>query len=154
MNILFCTFHGNVSDAWRNYFTNVDFGLNHTTIRCLFSELIPTGGILVFNCYIIYHLLRTHRPFASITSDGFRRKYSRTTSWMTFVLLFHSSLFLSSLCLHIIGHFTTFEAHETWWVSMAVLINCSLNFYIYCLSGKAFRNEIHRLIQQLKRRSI
>jgi hypothetical protein len=41
------------------------------------------------------------------------------------------------------------EAHETWWVSTAILVNCSLNFYVYCLSGKTFRNEIRRLFEQL-----
>lgn len=86
-----------MNSSWRNYFTNVDFGLNHTTMRCLFSELIPTEAILVFNGYIIYHLIRAHRPVVSIASDRFRRKYSQITSWMTVVLLFHSTLFLSSL---------------------------------------------------------
>jgi len=69
---------------------------------------------------------------------------------MNIVLLLHSSLFLASLLSHIVGHFTVTEAHEAWWVLLAVLMNCSLNFYIYCLSGKAFRNEIRRLIQRFK----
>ena len=152
INVMFCALDRNVSDAWRRYFDDVHFGINHMTIRCLFSELIPTGAILLFNCYILYHLVQTYRPLTPLTSDRLRRKYSRTTSWMTIVLLLHSSLFLSSLFLHIVGHVMTVEAHETWWVSMAVLVNCSLNFYLYCLSGKAFRNEIHRFIQQLKER--
>jgi hypothetical protein len=75
----------------------------------------------------------------------------RTTSWMNIVLLLHSFLFLASLLAHIVGHFTVIEAHETSWVLLAVLINNSLNFYIYCLSGKAFRNEIHQFIQRFKR---
>jgi hypothetical protein len=65
---------------------------------------------------------------------------------MNTVLILHSSLFLLSILAHIIGHLTVGEAHETWWVLLAVLINCSINFYVYCLSGKAFRNEIHRLL--------
>ncbi|CAF1292746.1 unnamed protein product, partial [Adineta steineri] len=51
----------------------------------------------------------------------------------------------------ILGYFMTIEAHETWWVSLAILINCSLNFYIYCLSGKAFRNEIRRFIHRFEK---
>jgi hypothetical protein len=69
---------------------------------------------------------------------------------MNIVLLLHSFLFLSSLLSHIVGHFTVTEAHEAWWVLLAVLMNSSLNFYIYCLSGKAFRNEIRRFIQRFK----
>jgi hypothetical protein len=44
------------------------------------------------------------------------------------------------------------EAHEAWWILLAILMNCSINFYIYCLSGKAFRNEIHRFIHRFKTR--
>jgi hypothetical protein len=41
------------------------------------------------------------------------------------------------------------EGHETWWISLTILINCSFNFYIYCLSGKAFRNEIYQFIRKI-----
>jgi hypothetical protein len=66
---------------------------------------------------------------------------------MNIIVILHSSLFLSSLFAHVAGHFMTIDAHETWWVSLAVLANCSLNFYIYCLSGKTFRHEVRRFIQ-------
>ncbi|CAF4165217.1 unnamed protein product [Adineta steineri] len=69
---------------------------------------------------------------------------------MNIVLILHSSLFLASLLLHITGHFTIIEAHESWWIILSILINCSLNFYVYCLSGTAFRNELRRLIQKCK----
>jgi len=81
-----------------------------------------------------------------------RKEQLQTTSWMNIVLILHSSLFLASILLHIVGHFIVVEAHETSWVLLAILINCSINFYIYCLSGKAFRNEIRRFIQRLKTR--
>ncbi len=31
---------------------------------------------------------------------------------------------------------------------MIILANCSLNFYIYCLSGRQFRHELKRIAQR------
>jgi hypothetical protein len=140
-----CNLNTNVSVEWERYFHEIHFGMNHFTIRCLFSELIPPGAIILFNSYIIHHLIRTHRRLRQR-----HREQSRTTSWMNIVLILHSCLFLASLFSHIVGHFVVDEAHEECWILLAVLINCSLNFYVYCLSGKAFRNEIHRFFQRLK----
>ncbi|CAF3866166.1 unnamed protein product [Adineta steineri] len=147
----YCGLHPNASTKWRQFFHEVRFGKNHYTIRCLFSELIPTATIILFNGCIILHLMKTYRRLHRAYGCKPRQKQSRTTSWMNIVLILHSSLFLSSLFAHILGHFMTIEAHETWWVSLAILINCSLNFYIYCLSGKAFRNEIRRFIHRFEK---
>lgn len=141
-----CGLSSRASNEWKRYFYELHFGLNHFTIRCLFSELIPTGAVILFNSYIIFHLIRTHRRLHQQP----HREHSRTTSWMNIVLLLHALLFLGSLLSHIVGHFTVTEAHEAWWVLLAILINSSINFYLYCLSGKAFRNEIYRMIQKLK----
>jgi hypothetical protein len=147
---IYCGVHPNASVKWQNYFHEVYLGMNYFTMRCLFSELIPTGMIILFNSYIIYHIIRTYRRLNPESSHQSRKNQSRTTSWMNIVLILHSLLFLASLCSHIVGHFTVVGVHETWWVLLSVLINCSLNFYIYCLSGKAFRNEIRRFIHRLK----
>ncbi len=146
IKMMYCELHLNASIQWEKYFYEIHLGMNYFTISCLFSELIPTGMIIFLNSYIIYYLVRIYQ---SKYHNQFK-KQSRITSWMNIVLIFHSSLFLLSLFAHIIGHFVVILAHETWWVLLAVLMNCSLNFYIYCLSGKAFRNEIRRLIQCFK----
>ncbi|CAF1125535.1 unnamed protein product [Rotaria sordida] len=150
INKTYCELNPKASVKWKKYFHEVHFGMNHFTMRCLFSELIPTGAVILFNSYIIYHIIRTWQHLHEINGSQTHNKQSRTASWMTKVLLLHSFLFLASLLSHIVGHFGAVEAHETWWVLLAILINCSLNFYIYCLSGKAFRNEIRRFIQRLK----
>jgi hypothetical protein len=147
---MYCELNSNASVKWQKYFHEVHIGINHFTIRCLCSEMIPTGVIIVFNSCIIYHIIRIYRRLHQTTNSRSHQKQIRTTSWMNAVLIVHSSLFLSSLFSHAIEHFTSAEAHETWWISLTILINCSLNFYIYCLSGKAFRNEIRRLIQCFK----
>lgn len=142
--LLDCHLNSNVSIRWQLYFNQFHLGANHFTIRCLFSEIIPTGAVILFNIYILYHIVRTHRFLHRTNSRQPNCQQIQITSWMNVILLLHSSLFLSSLLCHIIGHFLVVEAHEVWWVLLSVLINCSLNFYIYCLSGKAFRSEIHR----------
>lgn len=152
MNITkkYCGISPNTSVEWKKYFRDIYFGRNHFTIRCIFSELIPTGAIILFNSYIVHHLTRTCQHLHRTNSCQLRKQRSRTTSWMNIVIILHSSLFLLSLFSHITGHFMGIEAHETWWASLAIVVNCSLNFYIYCLSGKAFRNEIRRFIQRCK----
>lgn len=147
--IFYCGVNRNASIGWQKYFSDIHFGANHSTIRCLFSELIPTGAILLFNSYILFCLFQTCRRLERVNSTRLRQRQSQTTSWMNTILVLHSSLFLCSLFSHILGHVMRIEAHETWWVSTAILINCSLNFYIYCLSGIAFRKEIRRLVQRL-----
>ena len=137
----YCDLPRSASPWLQEYFHQIHLGFNHFTVRCLFTELIPTGAVLLFNTYIIYYLIRIDR--------GIYRDERRTMSWMNGVLLIHSTLLLGSLFAHIVGHFTVPEAHETWWVLLAILINSSLNFYLYCLSGKAFRNEILRFIDHL-----
>lgn len=146
----YCGVPSNISIQWKRYFHEIHFGKNHFTIRCLFSELIPTGTIILFNSYIIHYLTRKCQQFHRTNSYQIRKQQTLTTSWMNIVLILHSILFLSSLFSHLIGHFMYIEAHETWWALLAIVINCSLNFYIYCLSGKAFRNEIRRFIQRWK----
>jgi len=150
MDIMYCEVNSNASIKWQRYFHEVHLGMNHFTVRCLSSELIPTGMVILFNSYIIYYIVRTCRCLDTKNHHKSRKEQSRTTSWMNIILILHSSLFLTSLLSHIVGHFTVVEAHEAWWVLLSVLINCSLSFYVYCLSGTAFRNEIRRLIRQLK----
>ncbi|CAF4356686.1 unnamed protein product, partial [Rotaria sordida] len=109
------------------------------------------GAIILFNSYIIYHVVRASRRLHQTNARQLRKEQWRTTLWMNIVLVLHSLLFLSSLLAHILGHVLAVEAHEAWWVLLVILINCSLNFYVYCLSGKAFRNEIYWFIQRFKR---
>ncbi|CAF3611808.1 unnamed protein product [Rotaria sp. Silwood1] len=156
MNIsrTYCELSFKASMKWKKYFHEIRIGMNHFTIRCLFSELIPAGAIILFNSYIIYHVVRISRHLHQTNTRQSRKEQWRTQLWMNTVLVLHSILFLLSLLAHIVGHFIAVEAHEAWWVLLAILINCSLNFYVYCLSGKAFRNEICWFIQRFKQRLV
>ncbi|CAF1243644.1 unnamed protein product [Didymodactylos carnosus] len=142
-----CSLSHNLSSKWQNYFQDVNIGFNYHTLRCLFSELIPTAVVLVLNLAIVYRIIQT-TDFGPIESSTYDQKRRRTGSrMMNIILILHSFLYLSSLLTHIAAHWLTPEAHESLWVSLIILMSCSLNFYVYCASGKMFRNEIRRLLR-------
>jgi len=64
---------------------------------------------------------------------------------MNIVLILHSFLFCFSSLTATIVHWSTSDPLLSYWASVVILANCSLNFYVYCLSGKSFRNEIRKL---------
>ncbi len=69
-------------------------------------------------------------------------------SWMNIVLLLHSLLFFLSSSISSLVFFSTSDVVLAHWVSVIILANCSLNFYIYCLSGKQFRRELQRIAKR------
>jgi hypothetical protein len=180
---------------WRNYFDDLSFGLNYHTIRCLFSELIPSLLVALFNIGIIACILRTtahvrkrqqynHNNQLSMSiGTGSTTKlpasipiniYDRSQlqrqgslrqsikslpqsssnvpfgkmSWMNIVLLLHSLLFFLSSSITSLVFFSTSDLVLAHWVSVIILANCSLNFYIYCLSGRQFRRELKRIAER------
>ncbi|CAF1175629.1 unnamed protein product [Didymodactylos carnosus] len=180
-----CSFDSNISPKWRAYFQDVSFGFNYHTVRCIFSELIPSIAVTTFNIGIILritkatcqfkHILRKERPTTSrnivkyvtsptittttmsmtITGSNGRTKVNDAfsgpkTSWMNIVLILHSCLFFFSSLTHTIVYWYTSDAVLSHWVSVIILANCSLNFYVYCLSGKIFRQEIQRILKRYK----
>jgi hypothetical protein len=72
-------------------------------------------------------------------------------SWMNIVLLLHSLLFFFSSSMTSLVYFSTSNIILAHWVSVIILANCSLNFYIYCLSGRQFRRELKRIAQRYVR---
>lgn len=66
-------------------------------------------------------------------------------SWMNIVLILHSFLFFFSSTLTSLVFFSTSHPALAYWMSVIILGNCSLNFYVYCLSGEQFRTELRRI---------
>lgn len=88
----------------------------------------------------------------SIRRCSFRNSAVPTTSvpfgkmsWMNIVLILHSLLFFLSSSVTSLVYFSTSNTSLAYWMSVVILANCSLNFYVYCLSGKQFRTEIKRI---------
>lgn len=69
-------------------------------------------------------------------------------SWMNIVLLLHSLLFFLSSSVASLVYFSTLDSALAHWVSHVILANCSLNFYVYCLSGRQFRQELRRIARR------
>ena len=146
-----CGINSNVSIKWQKYFSQVHFGRNHHTIRCFSSELIPTFLVILFNISTIYQLIQNYKHFHPISLCKSCTKYSwsHVRLNLCIVLVLHSLLLFSSFLCHIIGYLISTELCQMWWISLAIFINCSLNFYVYCLSDRTFRKETRRFIKQL-----
>ncbi|CAF1145550.1 unnamed protein product [Rotaria sordida] len=72
-------------------------------------------------------------------------------SWMNVVLILHSLLFFLSSSLTSLVYFSTSDMRLAYLMSVIILANCSLNFYVYCLSGKRFRTELKRIAKRHRR---
>ncbi|CAF2053538.1 unnamed protein product [Rotaria magnacalcarata] len=190
-----CTFNSEYTSLiWQNYFRDSTFGINYHTVRFLFSELIPSILVAVFNIAIIICVFRTtthvrkrqeyqhniqssmsmitgvtsklppavvhvydpsQQRFGSITRCSFKTSSMPIAnvpfgkmSWMNIVLILHSLLFFLSSSLTSLVYFTTSDKVLAHCISVIILANCSLNFYIYCLSGKQFRMELKRIAKR------
>ncbi|UJR27646.1 hypothetical protein I4U23_008927 [Adineta vaga] len=190
-----CTYNAqHVSSNWQKYFDDLSFGPNYHTIRCLFSEVIPSLLVGIFNIGIITCILcttahvkrrrrqqqqkhnHTNQLSVSIGTGStiklpgsipihlndrhqqYQRQYSLKgspqtmtnvpfgkMSWMNIVLILHSLLFFLSSCITSLVFFSTLDFVLTHWISVIILATSSLNFYVYCLSGRQFRRELKRI---------
>lgn len=152
----FCSLKSSTTSFWRAFLEDVRFGLNYTTLRSVFSEIIPSLLVFLFNSGIIYRVVRSSislrtrpvcRSICAKTSqiDEFMVHNRPRTSWMNLVLVLHSCLFFFSSLTATLVHWSTKNVLLSHWTSVVILANCSLNFYVYCLSGKSFRREIRLL---------
>lgn len=192
-----CTFdYSQTSTLWKNYFTEYSFGFNHSTGRFLFSEMVPSLLVALFNIGIIICILRTtahvrrrqeyhhnnqssmsmvtgttsklpvlhiYEPVQQQRRSSIGRSLFKASatpvssvpfgkmSWMNIVLILHSLLFFLSSSITSIVYYTLSNMWVAAWMSVIILANCSLNFYIYCLSGRQFRTEIKRIAKRFMR---
>lgn len=161
---MICGLKETISPSWGSFLLDVGFGLNYTTFRSIFSEIIPSLLVICFNIGIIFRVIQSRLTFASKNNSGTIRPSSQgsfqckeaggdglmvhnrpRTSWMNVVLIIHSCLFFFSSLSATIVHWSTSDVLLSYWISVVILANCSLNFYVYCLSGKSFRREIRKL---------
>jgi hypothetical protein len=165
--LMVCGLKASISLSWRSFLVDVGFGLNYTTFRSIFSEVIPSILVICFNIGIIFRVVQSSLSFSSqnlpggnvrpvVCQGSFQSKdpnnglmvHNRPrTSWMNLVLILHSCLFFFSSLTATIVHWSTADALLSYWISVVILANCSLNFYVYCLSGKSFRQEIRKLLR-------
>ncbi|CAF3074738.1 unnamed protein product, partial [Rotaria sp. Silwood2] len=162
-----CSLKQSISILWLEFLTDVRFGFNYTTFRSIFSEIIPSLLVIFLNIGIIINVIKATLSFSKTNKnssinirqihnnnsfktnenfDGLIVHNRPRTSWMNIVLIIHSCLFFFSSLTSTIVHWSTSNPLLSHWTSVVILANCSLNFYVYCLSGKSFRNEIKKLL--------
>ena len=102
--------------------------------------------------------LHLDRSQQSQRQSSFKQSAAITTSvpfgkmsWMNVILLLHSLLFFLSSSVTSLVYFSTSDIILAHWVSVIILANCSLNFYVYCLSGSQFRREFKRIVKSYVR---
>lgn len=159
-----CGLKQSISSSWQSFLIDVRFGFNYTTLRSIFSELIPSIFVLIFDIGIISHVIQSNWTMSmnspSTSSrpsfrNSFQSKeiplngmivYNRPrTSWMNIALIIHSVLFCFSSLTSTMIHWTTSNVLFSYWSSVLILGNSAFYFYIYCLTGKSFRNEIRKI---------
>ena len=168
INSTICALKQSTSNFWRIFLQDVRFGLNYTTLRSIFSEIIPSLFVIILDIGIIIHVIQSGSSISNNKNPSINSRSSYRssflsketganglivhnrprTSWMNLVLIIHSCLFCFSSLTATIVHWTTSDVLLSYWSSVVILANCSLNFYVYCLSGKSFRNEIRKLFYQ------
>ncbi|CAF1286245.1 unnamed protein product [Rotaria sp. Silwood1] len=158
-----CALKESISTSWNTFFIDVRFGFNYTTLRSILSEIIPSLLVIFFDIGIIIHVviststISSNGPSMNVRAnyrgsfqskdgvDGLIVHNRPRTSWMNIVLIIHSFLFCFSSLTASIVHWSTSNPLLSYSTSVVILANCSLNFYVYCLSGKSFRHEIRKL---------
>ncbi|CAF0892970.1 unnamed protein product [Rotaria sordida] len=158
-----CTLKESISTSWNSFLNDVRFGFNYTTLRSILSEIIPSFFVILFDIGIIIHVVLSTSSISSNgssinTRSSYRGSFQSKdavhglivhnrprTSWMNIVLIMHSFLFCFSSLTATIVYWSTSNVLLSYSTSVVILSNCSLNFYVYCLSGRSFRNEIRKL---------
>ena len=129
-------------------------------VHCMFLVLAPWLSVAVLNSLIIRAILkRTHLSTFKTLDKSNPKKCERQKqeNQMTVVLLTVTFSFLVLLawqcitqCFWMLGHGKSLQDSSTWNIvdmsfalaKMGVVINSSINCYLYCFSGSAFRKEL------------
>lgn len=125
-------------------------------------SLIPFVCVILGNVIIIWKTFLSLKTAAelNLTSEKGANLRRRRASSMTLILICLSTLFLlttSPTCVYNMwergetAKKTSIGRTELAWASVNIIMYCNntFNFYLYCLSGRKFRNEIK---QQFSRR--
>ena len=128
-------------------------------IHCMFLVLVPWFGILALNGCIIWSMKQRAEISSNIFAgaEGKRQERVKQQHQITRMLLFVTFSFIFLLgwqcvsqCLWMVGYTTQDSNWDTVDQSFAVaklgiVINSSINWLLYCVTGSAFRKEVLKL---------
>lgn len=132
-------------------------------IHCIFLVLVPWFTVFTLNLLIISKIGKTNRKMSSKKTAQAADKSRHSENQITRLLLIVTFTFLFLLgcqcitqCFYMLmpDGFDKNIIDEAFAVAkLGVIINSSINFFLYCLSGRRFRQELLTLLG-LKRRGL
>lgn len=124
--------------------------------HCMLLVLIPWVIVLVLNSVIIYKLCK-NKDFRASTGKGKMSK-ERQTTMILLAVTFAFMLFLIWQCITQCFYMLHFKENnaQVWFhvdgayapARLGVIINSSINFILYCLTGSMFRKEMYRMFAE------
>ncbi|OWF51342.1 probable G-protein coupled receptor 139 [Mizuhopecten yessoensis] len=155
-----------VSDDMRSpdeaAFMQTDFGSGEGSMRyefwvhCMFLVLVPWATIFILNMLIIRQVTRANKRMEEKRSSFASGKVKRSESQITRILLTVTFTFLVLIALQCITQcfFMLKDAagnrriiNEAFSVAkLGIVINSSINFFLYCLTGRRFRKELGHIM--------
>lgn len=132
-------------------------------VHCIFLVLVPWVTIFSLNLFIIKRLSKTNRRMSSKKTMEAASKCKRSENQVTRLLLLVTFTFLLLIgfqcitqCFYMLmpDGFDKRIIDEAFAVAkMGIVINSSINFLLYCFSGRRFRNELLVVLRLRSRES-
>lgn len=143
-------------------YEQTDYGKGHGSqnyefwVHCMFLVLVPWITILCLNVLIIRQVVKTGAKMADRKSVYAKEKTKKAENQLTTLLLTVTFTFLFLIALQCITQCffmlkpktVNFElVDEAFSVAkLGVIINSSINFFLYCLSARRFRKELFSIM--------
>ena len=125
----------------------------HFLASTIINTLIPMASLVVLNGAIIATITRNSRQLQEVVGcDSHRRKNMTNIlfSIVTCFIIFHLPRVIYK-SLYYFGNSDDAFRRKWWFIvpikKLTLMMNSSINFVIYCLLGKTFRNELYRFLR-------
>lgn len=123
-------------------------------VHCMFLVLAPWATIFVLNMLIIQRVTKINRQMGAKRGSSGKEKAKKSEAQMTRLLLTVTFTFLVLIAFQCItqcffmlkegNHRIVSEAFSI--AKLGIVINSSINFFLYCLSARRFRKELAALV--------
>ncbi|KAK3585780.1 hypothetical protein CHS0354_010552 [Potamilus streckersoni] len=125
-------------------------------VHCMFLVLVPWVTIFILNMFIIREVSLANKKMNKARGEEMKEKMNKKEAQITRLLLTVTFTFLILIALQCItqcffmmkpngaNHEMVNKAFSI--AKLGVIINSSINFILYCLSGQRFRKELFGLI--------
>ncbi|XP_062580728.1 FMRFamide receptor-like [Saccostrea cucullata] len=137
-------------------FSYTDFGKSEGSLKyefwvhCMFLVLFPWLSLLTFNILIIKTVVTSNR-MTKLKKENSRKTESQLTRLLltvTFTFMILIILQCVAQCFYMLqpGNVNMRMVDEAFSVAkLGCVVNSSINFFLYCYSGRKFRNELKKM---------